>query len=244
MPDPVASGDPAARSTDIDLINALARLDPDDRALLALRYVAGFDSTELARATGRSASGTRARLARLLGNFERSSVMTDQTEFETMLERRMRAYAATGVRPVPAHEIAGSTMQAAATPVGRTTTLGGARRPALLVGLAAVLLLAAVAGAALIGGLRSPIQGVFVDGPILTDGHIANSIALPDGRVLVGVKPSARDGPRHDDTQVQPTVHAAFDVPRPPRPALFTPTTWRRIARTSSQWRSCATAGC
>ena len=60
-------GDPAARAADIDLINALARLDPDDRALLALRYVAGFDASELARATGRSASGTRARLARLLG---------------------------------------------------------------------------------------------------------------------------------------------------------------------------------
>jgi RNA polymerase sigma factor (sigma-70 family) len=60
------SMDPSGRSDDIDLVNALARLDPDDRALLALRYVAGFDSTELARATGRSASGTRARLARLL----------------------------------------------------------------------------------------------------------------------------------------------------------------------------------
>jgi RNA polymerase sigma factor (sigma-70 family) len=58
--------DPAARVGDLDLANALARLNPDDRALLALRYVAGFDSTELARATGRSASGTRARLARLL----------------------------------------------------------------------------------------------------------------------------------------------------------------------------------
>ena len=60
--------DPAlrVRDLDLDLTNALARLDPDDRALLALRYVAGFDSTELARATGRSASGTRARLARLL----------------------------------------------------------------------------------------------------------------------------------------------------------------------------------
>ncbi len=67
MPDPLAdSGDPARRAADIDLMNALARLDPDDRALLALRYVAGFDSSELARATGRSASGTRARLARLL----------------------------------------------------------------------------------------------------------------------------------------------------------------------------------
>lgn len=62
----VGSRDPATRATDIDLINALARLDPDDRALLALRYVAGFDASELARATGRSPSGTRARLARLL----------------------------------------------------------------------------------------------------------------------------------------------------------------------------------
>ena len=58
--------DPARLVADIDLTNALARLDPDDRALLALRYVAGFDSTELAQATGRSPSGTRARLARLL----------------------------------------------------------------------------------------------------------------------------------------------------------------------------------
>lgn len=60
-----ASGDPAVRATDIDLVTALARLDPEDRALLALRYVAGFDATELGRAMGRSPSGTRARLARL-----------------------------------------------------------------------------------------------------------------------------------------------------------------------------------
>ena len=67
---PVASIDEpttsADRDADIDLANALAGLKPDDRALLALRYVAGFDSTELARATGLSPSGTRARLARLL----------------------------------------------------------------------------------------------------------------------------------------------------------------------------------
>jgi RNA polymerase sigma factor (sigma-70 family) len=61
-----ASIDPSGRTDDLDLADALARLDPDDRTLLALRYVAGFDSTELARVTGRSASGTRARLARLL----------------------------------------------------------------------------------------------------------------------------------------------------------------------------------
>lgn len=59
--------DPASRAEDIDLRAALARLKPEDRALIALRYVAGFDSTELARAIGISPSGTRARLSRLLG---------------------------------------------------------------------------------------------------------------------------------------------------------------------------------
>ena len=59
------------RDSEIDLKNALARLSPDDRALLALRYVAGFDSNELASATGLSPSGTRARLARLLDKMRR-----------------------------------------------------------------------------------------------------------------------------------------------------------------------------
>lgn len=67
--DPTATTpDPASRSGDIDLRNALARMKPEDRELIALRYVAGFDSTELARAMGMSPSGTRARLARLLGH--------------------------------------------------------------------------------------------------------------------------------------------------------------------------------
>jgi RNA polymerase sigma factor (sigma-70 family) len=50
----------------IDLRNALAGLSAEDRQLLALRYVAGFDSSELSRVTGLSPSGTRARLQRLL----------------------------------------------------------------------------------------------------------------------------------------------------------------------------------
>ena len=62
---------PRDRDSEIDLKDALARLAPDDRELLALRYVAGFDSNELARATGRSPSGTRARLARLLDQMRR-----------------------------------------------------------------------------------------------------------------------------------------------------------------------------
>jgi RNA polymerase sigma-70 factor (ECF subfamily) len=63
---PAASGaDPAVGIARLDLVRALAHLDPDDRALLALRYVAGLDAIELGAATGRSPSGTRARLSRL-----------------------------------------------------------------------------------------------------------------------------------------------------------------------------------
>ena len=66
-----AATDPAAGITGIDVRNALARLDPQDRALLAMRYVAGFDATELSAATGLSPSGTRARLARLLARLSK-----------------------------------------------------------------------------------------------------------------------------------------------------------------------------
>ncbi len=67
--DPAATtpADPGANVGDIDLRTALAGMSPEDRALIALRYVAGFDSTELSRALHMTPSGTRARLARLLG---------------------------------------------------------------------------------------------------------------------------------------------------------------------------------
>lgn len=49
----------------IDMRKALARLNADDRALLAMRYVAGFNATELAEAIGITPSGVRNRLERL-----------------------------------------------------------------------------------------------------------------------------------------------------------------------------------
>jgi RNA polymerase sigma-70 factor (ECF subfamily) len=58
--------DPAAGVSGMDLRAAMSRLDPDDRALLGMRYVAGFDSNELAAATGKSPAATRQRLKRLL----------------------------------------------------------------------------------------------------------------------------------------------------------------------------------
>ena len=59
--------DPATNPGITDLAIALRRLSPEDRALLALRHVAGFDATEIGRSLGMSASGVRSRLARLLG---------------------------------------------------------------------------------------------------------------------------------------------------------------------------------
>lgn len=61
----------ATMTADLDLTRVLAQLDPDDRALITLRYVLGFDSFEIGAMTGRSASGTRARLARLLARMRK-----------------------------------------------------------------------------------------------------------------------------------------------------------------------------
>jgi len=58
--------DPATRIDGVDLRDAMRRLDPDDRALLTMRYVFGFNATELSTAVGLSPSGTRTRLERLL----------------------------------------------------------------------------------------------------------------------------------------------------------------------------------
>jgi RNA polymerase sigma-70 factor (ECF subfamily) len=58
--------DPATGVTGLDLREAISRLNADDRALIAMRYVAGFDSSELALATGKSPAAVRQRLKRLL----------------------------------------------------------------------------------------------------------------------------------------------------------------------------------
>jgi RNA polymerase sigma-70 factor (ECF subfamily) len=49
-----------------DLRRVLVSLDPTDRALIALRYVAELSSDEIGRALGMSSSGARGRLSRLL----------------------------------------------------------------------------------------------------------------------------------------------------------------------------------
>lgn len=55
----------------IDLADALARLDPQDRAIVGLRFIAGFDSEEIGRAVGLTPSNVRTRLHRLLERLRR-----------------------------------------------------------------------------------------------------------------------------------------------------------------------------
>ena len=69
--------DPAGRADELDLANALAGLEPDDRTLIALRYAAGLTSDEIGRAFGMTGGGVRARLARLLNRL-REELHDDQ----------------------------------------------------------------------------------------------------------------------------------------------------------------------
>jgi RNA polymerase sigma-70 factor (ECF subfamily) len=64
-------GDPGDEIGQVDLANALHRLGPEDRALVALRYLADLDSAEIGSLTGRSASGVRTRLSRVLDHLRK-----------------------------------------------------------------------------------------------------------------------------------------------------------------------------
>jgi RNA polymerase sigma-70 factor, ECF subfamily len=64
--DAPGGGDPADHISTLDLARVLRGLSPDDRTLLALRFAAGLDSSEIAAQLGMSASGVRSRLSRLI----------------------------------------------------------------------------------------------------------------------------------------------------------------------------------
>jgi RNA polymerase sigma factor (sigma-70 family) len=64
----------------VDLDRALRGLKPEDRSLLALRYAAGLDSSEIARHMGMSASGVRSRLARLIERLREDLALEPETE--------------------------------------------------------------------------------------------------------------------------------------------------------------------
>ena len=89
--DPLADGIAKA-----DLRRVLASLDPTDRALIALRYVAELSSDEIGRALGMSSSGANGRLSRLLLRLRepygsRPSSRGQPTASRTSGSRRRRA---------------------------------------------------------------------------------------------------------------------------------------------------------
>ncbi len=55
----------------LDLVRALRHLSPEERSLIALRYGAELDSSEIAPLLGITASGVRARLMRLIGRLRK-----------------------------------------------------------------------------------------------------------------------------------------------------------------------------
>jgi RNA polymerase sigma-70 factor (ECF subfamily) len=57
---------PITSADRLDLDAALVRLDPADRSLLAMRYVAGLTAEEIGVATRLTPSGVRSRLSRLI----------------------------------------------------------------------------------------------------------------------------------------------------------------------------------
>lgn len=62
----VGAPDPHASADALDMAAVLARLKPEERTLVGLRYAAGLDSAEIGAVLGMSASGVRSRLDRLL----------------------------------------------------------------------------------------------------------------------------------------------------------------------------------
>lgn len=63
--------DPSDEIRRVDLVNALRRLSPDERSLIAMRYGAELDSSEIAPVLGISASGVRQRLVRTMAHLRK-----------------------------------------------------------------------------------------------------------------------------------------------------------------------------
>lgn len=71
LADPLPPADPADRGERLDLVAAVARLPVEDRRIVALRYIAGLTSAEIAQQLGGSAASVRGRLARILGRLRK-----------------------------------------------------------------------------------------------------------------------------------------------------------------------------
>ena len=69
-----ARSDPSTGIERLDLRRALAHLSPEERALLAMRYVVDLSSDELATAVGASPSTARTRLSRVVDRLRKELI--------------------------------------------------------------------------------------------------------------------------------------------------------------------------
>lgn len=65
------AADPSAVVERLDLLDAFHHLKPEDRSLLAMRFVAGLDAAEIGAVLGMTPSGVRGHLSRLLGRLRK-----------------------------------------------------------------------------------------------------------------------------------------------------------------------------
>lgn len=163
VPAPGPAPPTPAQAAQIDLANALARLDREDRALIALRYVADLDSTAIGREMGLSASGVRDRLHRLIGRLREDLDDAERTAtdpFEQRLTDLVHAYTEPASVPVDHLAIARSAM---ATRAGRQAPLERARRRAIdrrLLPILAVSGLVVAVLAVALAGRSTPLKPV------------------------------------------------------------------------------------
>jgi DNA-directed RNA polymerase specialized sigma24 family protein len=155
-PEPAAPA-PAETPADPELAAALSLLTRDDRALLALRFVAELQPKELSRAIGRFARDPHARLRALTGELAAAvgEPVQGTGDEDPAIGQRLRAYAAVAVRPVDADR---------AARVARAEIIDG-RRHLVSVMVAAVLAVIVVGtldvvSAGVAGNPRLPLTGV------------------------------------------------------------------------------------
>ena len=90
-------------SPDDGLASALARLDPEDRALLVLRHVVGLSMAELSESVRRSRPPVAHRLARLNDDVGGPLALdSDAADLDRLVGLRLRAYADVPIRHVDA----------------------------------------------------------------------------------------------------------------------------------------------
>jgi RNA polymerase sigma-70 factor (ECF subfamily) len=106
MTGPAQSAEPVRGEADAEFVHAISRLDPGDRALLALRHVAGLSTAELARTNRLSRPPVAVRLARLAVEVGGPPSASDPAMTERWLRERLLAYARVPVWPVDADAMA------------------------------------------------------------------------------------------------------------------------------------------